>query len=293
MFKIKKIVAMICMMAMVITALAIPASATNPFKITLSDAENNAATSTYAFFTVNLDGLEGTYSKAGTIKLRFTPGVFSAAALRSLDEDGLYSDDEASGPETFNAKFLAGDEYDQVTITWFGSYAVTTTTGKLAEIRMKYANGEKEAEITQVNAAEDSVVCISLCDAEGNVTVDKQLFADRTCTYKLVGDKITEVTGGNDPAPATTATVVDDYTGDKETEGDEADTTDKAVAILGTPAAPESRATSLVWTVTPNTGDAQQFTQAVDVEGGATYKFGLVLRNITADLIKTVSAVLQ
>lgn len=96
-----------------------------------------------------------------------------------------------------------------------------------------------------------------------------------------------------EPTPAATATVLGDHTGDKETEGDEADTTDKAVAILGTPAAPESRATSLVWTVTPNTGDAQQFTQVVDVEGGATYKFGLVLRNITEDLIKTVSAVLQ
>lgn len=290
MFKIKKIVAMICMMAMVITALAIPASATNPFKITLSDAENNTATSTYAFFTVNLDGLEGTYSKAGTIKLRFTPGVFSAAALRSLDEDGLYSDDEASGPETFNAKFLAGDEYDQVTITWFGSYAVTTTTGKLAEIRMKYANGEKDAEITQVNAAEDSVVCISLCDAEGNVTVDKQLFADRTCTYKLVGDKITEVTGGNDPAPAATATVVGGFTGDKTEAGND-DEADKTVAILGTPVAPESQATSLVWTVTNTSDVTKTFEQAVDVAGGATYKFGLVLRNITEDLIKTVSAV--
>ena len=95
-----------------------------------------------------------------------------------------------------------------------------------------------------------------------------------------------------EPTPTATATVVGDYTGDKTEAGND-DESDKATAIVGTPVAPESRATSLVWTVTPNTGDAQQFTQTVDVEGGATYKFGLVLRNITADLIKTVSAVLQ
>lgn len=94
------------------------------------------------------------------------------------------------------------------------------------------------------------------------------------------------------PDDPVTATVVGYFTGDKEAEGDNLDTTDKAAAIVGTPVE-KTDATSLVWTVTSVGDETQTFTQAVDVSGGATYKFGLVLRNITKDFIKTVSSVLQ
>ncbi len=297
MFSLKKIAAMVCAVAMTATMCVLPASADGA-SATVGNGILEPTAAGHTFITISSDYFKDNYTIAGTLMYKVTKGVFSRAINVAWgDEQGLWNGDMWAGP-TMDVQFATtySDDYDLITISWAGSYAYKTSDGKIAQIRLIYADttNKGDAIITPVSSSEDSAVQFDLCDASGAVTASGQAFVADTNTYSLAsGTNVVTVVEEEEPTPAATATVVGDYTGDKETEGDEADTTDKAVAILGTPVAPESQATSLVWTVTPNTGDAQQFTQVVDVEGGATYKFGLVLRNITEDLIKTVSAVLQ
>ena len=294
MFSLKKLMIATCGLILTFSATMMCASA---YDIDLSTGSTFDASAGLTSLRLNISGLASSstatenYTTDGTVFIKAPKGVFSSEVgyfeASSLDANGLiYKTLTGTKSPAFSVGVDAlNPEYDVLKISWSDSKGCYTTTGAIVEALFVYANGTpSDVELTILS---DSKITIS--DKNGSYSPEDvdQPFAENTTTYILTS------TGEITKKSAATATVLGDHTGDKETEGDEADTTDKAVAILGTPAAPESQATSLVWTVTPNTGDAQQFTQAVDVEGGATYKFGLVLRNITEDLIKTVSAVLQ
>ena len=191
-----------------------------------------------------------------------------------------------------------------LTINVPASYVKSVTGDDLTVLVLNEdATSVENTDILQIDQVSKNNATITLAMPENFDTTEGKKSADGTYYVRVGGAAVStsnpkgyistefKVGSTEKPTPAVTATVLGDYTGDKTAAGND-DEADKTVAILGTPAA-KADATSLVWTVTSKEDKTQEFTQSVDVSGEATYKFGLVLRNITADLIKTVSAVLQ
>lgn len=86
--------------------------------------------------------------------------------------------------------------------------------------------------------------------------------------------------------------VVGYYTGDKLAENDNADTTDTTAAVYAELNGDANTNYKKVnWTVTVDETEGK-YTQAVDVTGEATYKFGLVIRGLAANVITAVDAAL-
>ena len=316
--KMRKVISLISSFAIIASVVASVATVSYAAETTPASIEAKVSVDGYGYYCVDyVFSLEETafnialagsdregdfYSGTGLMGLDFAVEDLPATADGSRPVLSTSNHILATGRQENDFKNTQTTRYAYANSISFVEELVASGSNEitLVSLSTNYKSSEKTAAEIKNAFSNFSKVKIKTVTAT-NVYAGSNV--SETCvTYGIVagGVKDTDANYGitikNDEAgggeTTTTATVVGDYTGDKTAAGND-DESDKATAIVGTPAAPESRATSLVWTVTPNTGDAQQFTQVVDVEGGATYKFGLVLRNITADLIKTVSAVLQ
>lgn len=303
MFNFKKVLAAVCAIAITATsAISAMAAVKDNYTFGLATGQTEID-DIYTYITLTSDGFTGddAYTSAGTISYKVTKGVFANAVSMELgrrnNTEGLYSpkDKNSSGADkaaTFDVSLnTSNEDYDLLTITWYGAYSTyMTATGNFIDVELEYADITKDAIFTPNNEDSNKFFAAAVDETGALLSSAVTLSENSYKSYKLAAgtNVITEVE--EEPTPAATATVVGGFIGDKTEAGND-DEADKTVAILGTPVAPESQATSLVWTVTNTSDVTKTFEQAVDVAGGATYKFGLVLRNITEDLIKTVSAV--
>jgi hypothetical protein len=221
-------------------------------------------------------------------------GVFAGQLnFPSLTSADLYTDLPPTAGFVFQSGVKDGELVVSFTANTVKEMIAEDASGSATFLRLNtnYSTSDKTAEEIEAMFSDISYMNVKLVTVAEHTAASANPASSTVVTYATYDGDFGCELKGDEPAPVVTATVVGYFTGDKTEAGND-DESDKAAAIVGTPVE-KTDATSLVWTVTSVGDETQTFTQAVDVSGGATYKFGLVLRNITKDFIKTVSSVLQ
>lgn len=169
-----------------------------------------------------------------------------------------------------------------------------TTENSLAEsdvlVYLYFAKLEGATGTCDVNFSEAKLV-----DVYSNT--DGISYSKSAGQIKVVPGTVTFTAG-----PTKKVEVAGYFTGDKETDGDNADTTDTTAAIYAQliPADADTVYTKVNWSVTAtedgtanSAAKTQEYEQTgLDLSGEATYKVGLVIRGLAANVITAVDAAL-
>lgn len=302
MLNLKKIAALVCTAALTVTALAVSVSAATPeLSFTMKNGNTPCSGSSKAGYFTNLivavPGMtidENNYylTSSGRLEFYVTKGVFTAASMTALGANGIYGMDSSGAPSATFSVTALNDEYDLLSMVYYGSEAYTTDGEDFWEVKLKYAVKADFPTAEFIPKADSSYIVI--CDDAKNPIGTVSAFKDVDFKYTVKGyeNTVTKSSLSSETIPtATEATPVYDGTpanwqGTAATaiggtyngvmEGDTA--VAYGVGLKGD----GNAHTKVIWKVTAK-GETKGHEMALNFGGEGTAKVGLAIQGLTAE----------
>lgn len=301
----KKIISAICVAAMVVTTAITSVMAADTYNyglrtgVTAADLDGDM----YSTVVLTVDK-PNVYFGSSTIAYKVTKGVFVDAekAAGITTANGMYCPKGTAGAKrntapSFDVAFsdTASNDFDIVTVQFYGDLPYYTTTGDIVEIKLYY-NEVAEAEFEIY----DTKTTLDVCNDQANPNasnVTSAVYASKK--YKMANtvndDGVVPVTEVSDkPAEKHVEVAV------KNAKGEDVNLAtpnynyndvnkDVAVAFMATVTPNNDTVNGLTWTV--KSGDVEkQFAKTFDgtITGATAVSYGLIIKGI--DTVQSVNA---
>lgn len=307
MLKIKKFASLFCVIAIVATALVMPVnvSATTPSR----NLSYGVRTGNTAFGGDDWDGfntsiivtLSGLFnsttdyalSSGGTLEFYVTKGaLYSAINNTSLGNNGMVGKVNKSDVSYMNSvtPIEGNDEYDLLSINYYGADGFTTRSGDILEIKLNFVSVTDIPDLVIIPKTDSSKV--KICDTSLAVIEEITTFVDTDYTYTVAsGTNVVTKTANSQGGGEEDANKVafEGFTGTKE--NGEADGS-VAVATSKTFTTKADAPSQINWTVNLKAGGKGTYTSTVDATGGAEFTLGMVINGLAKELVASIEAVL-